>query len=57
MIFAYNKAHVGDCLMVICANDKNMEQTVERKGNVAQIKTVDGPLWVIISLKFLLIYL
>ena len=42
MIFAYNKAHVGDCLMVICANDKNMEQTVERKGNVAQIKTVDG---------------
>ncbi|MBE8862813.1 DUF4479 domain-containing protein, partial [Enterococcus faecium] len=28
MIFAYNKAHVGDTLMVIIADDKGTENTV-----------------------------
>ena len=42
MIFAYNPQHVGDTLLVITDNDKAMEQTVERKGNVARIQTEDG---------------
>ncbi|MFD2306996.1 YtpR family tRNA-binding protein [Enterococcus termitis] len=37
MIFAYNKEHVGDVLMVIVADDKGQENVVERKGNVARI--------------------
>lgn len=42
MIFAYNREHVGDVLMVIVENDHQLEQSVERKGNVAQIKTIEG---------------
>ncbi|OJG83317.1 tRNA-binding protein [Enterococcus ratti] len=42
MIFAYNKAHVGDTLMVIAADDKGTKNTVIRKGNVAQIKDATG---------------
>ncbi|WP_165004412.1 MULTISPECIES: YtpR family tRNA-binding protein [unclassified Enterococcus] len=42
MIFAYNKAHVGDTLMVILADDKGTENTVERKWNVAQVKDSTG---------------
>ncbi|KAF1301949.1 DUF4479 and tRNA-binding domain-containing protein [Enterococcus saccharolyticus] len=42
MIFAYNPKYVSDTLMVITDNDKNLEQTVERKGNVACLKTEDG---------------
>lgn len=42
MIFAYNKAHVGDTLMVILADDKGTENTVERKWNVAQVKDSAG---------------
>lgn len=42
MIFAYNKAHVGDTLMVVAADDKGTENTVERKWNVAQIKDAEG---------------
>ncbi|NTR77668.1 DUF4479 domain-containing protein [Enterococcus faecium] len=42
MIFAYNKAHVGDTLMVIIADDKGTENTVERKWNVARIKDEQG---------------
>ncbi|WP_218658041.1 YtpR family tRNA-binding protein [Enterococcus thailandicus] len=42
MIFAYNKAHVGDTLMVVVADDKGTENTVERKWNVAQVKDVSG---------------
>jgi len=42
LIFAYNPANVGDVLMVITADDKNMEQTYERKENVVRIKTIDG---------------
>lgn len=37
MIFSYNKAHVGDVLLVIVADDKGQENKVERKGNVAKI--------------------
>lgn len=42
MIFAYNKAHVGDTLLVMMADDKGLEQTVERKFNIAQIKNSAG---------------
>ena len=42
MIFSYNKEYVGDTLIVITADDKGMEQTAERKGNVAQIKNEEG---------------
>ncbi|WP_206856818.1 YtpR family tRNA-binding protein [Candidatus Enterococcus mangumiae] len=42
MIFAYNRAHVGDTLMVIVADDKGTENTVTRKWNVAQIKDESG---------------
>ena len=42
MIFAYNKAHVGDTLMVVVADDKETENTVERKWNVAQVKDASG---------------
>lgn len=42
MIFAYNKAHVGDTLMVIVSNDNGTENTVIRKWNVAQIKDETG---------------
>ena len=42
MIFAYNRAHVGDTLMVIVADDKGTENTAIRKWNVAQIKDESG---------------
>lgn len=42
MIFAYNKEHVGDTLLVITENDHGLEQTVTRKLNVARIQTTDG---------------
>ena len=42
MIFAYNKEYVSDTLLAITADDKGLEQTVERKGNVAQIKNEEG---------------
>lgn len=42
MIFAYNKAHVGDTLLVMMADDQGLEQTVERKFNIAQIKNSAG---------------
>lgn len=41
MIFAYNKEHVGDVLMVIVSDDKGQENQVERKGNVAQVRIVE----------------
>ncbi|MBE8863384.1 YtpR family tRNA-binding protein, partial [Enterococcus faecium] len=37
-----NKAHVGDTLMVIIADDKGTENSVIRKGNVAQVKDESG---------------
>lgn len=37
MIFTYNKAHVGDVLMVIVADSKNQEVAVEKKGQVARV--------------------
>jgi len=42
VIFAYNKEYVSDTLLAITADDKGLEQTVERKGNVAQIKNEEG---------------
>lgn len=42
VIFAYNKKNVGDILMVIVKNDKNKENRVERKGNIARVQTVEG---------------
>ncbi len=42
MIFSYNKEYVGDTLIVITADDKGLEQTAVRKGNVAQIKNEEG---------------
>ncbi|EOL44516.1 YtpR family tRNA-binding protein [Enterococcus caccae] len=40
MIFAYNRDHVGDVLMVIVTDDKGQENRVERKGNVARVSVV-----------------
>lgn len=42
MIFAYNKAHVGDTLLVIAADDQGQENTYERKGDIVQVRTLDG---------------
>lgn len=41
MIFAYNKKHIGDVLLIIVADDKGKENRVERKNNVAQMTTAD----------------
>lgn len=41
MIFSYNKAHIGDVLLVIVADDQGRENQVERKGDIAKISTVD----------------
>lgn len=41
MIFAYNKEHVGDVLMIIVADDKGQENRVERKGNVARVSLLE----------------
>lgn len=37
MIFAYNKDHVGDVLMVILQDSKDVKRSVERKGRVARV--------------------
>ena len=37
MIFTYNKEHVGDVLMVILQEKKELKRSVERKGKVARI--------------------
>ncbi|HFI0057346.1 TPA: YtpR family tRNA-binding protein [Streptococcus suis] len=37
MIFTYNKEYVGDVLMVIVADGKGQDVTVERKGKVARV--------------------
>ncbi|MGT2888560.1 DUF4479 and tRNA-binding domain-containing protein [Streptococcus didelphis] len=37
MIFAYNKEQVGDVLMVILTDKKEVKKTVERKGKVARV--------------------
>ncbi len=37
MIFAYNKEQVGDVLMVILADKKDIKRQVERKGKVARV--------------------
>ncbi len=42
LIFAYNPKFVSDTLMVIVADDKNLEQSTERRGNVARLTTEDG---------------
>ncbi len=42
MIFAYNPKYVSDTLLVITEDDRGLEQSVERKGNVARLETEDG---------------
>lgn len=42
MIFAYNKEHVGDVLMIIVADDQGQENRVERKGNVVRVCAAEG---------------
>ena len=37
MIFAYNKEHVGDVLMVILQDGSAIKRSVERKGRVARV--------------------
>jgi tRNA-binding protein len=42
VIFAYNPKYVSDTLLVITEDDRGLEQSVERKGNVARLETEDG---------------
>lgn len=42
MIFAYNKEHVGDVLLVIVEDDKGQENRVERKGNVSRVTVAEN---------------
>lgn len=37
MIFAYNKEHVGDVLLVIFQDTKDVKRSVERKGKVGRV--------------------
>lgn len=37
MIFAYNKEQVGDVLLVILEDTKDIKRSVERKGKVARV--------------------
>lgn len=37
MIFSYNKAHVGDVLMVIVTDSKDQKLSFERRGKVARV--------------------
>lgn len=37
MIFTYNKAHVGDVLMVIVKEDRAVKRTADRRGQVARV--------------------
>lgn len=37
MIFSYNKEHVGDVLMVILQDKKDIKRSVERKGKLARV--------------------
>ncbi|MGC3770799.1 DUF4479 family protein, partial [Enterococcus faecalis] len=43
MIFAYNKEHVGDVLLVIVADDQGAENQVKRVGDVARVSLVEVP--------------
>ena len=43
MIFAYNKEHVGDVLLVIVADDQGAENQVKRVGDVARVSLVEAP--------------
>lgn len=42
MIFTYNKAHVGDVLMVVVADSKGAKLDVERRGDVARVFLADN---------------
>ena len=42
MIFAYNKEHVGDVLLVIVADDQGAENQVKRVGDVARVSLVEA---------------
>lgn len=41
MIFAYNKEHVGDVLLVIVADDQGLDNQAERKGNIARVSLAE----------------
>ncbi|MGK0552192.1 YtpR family tRNA-binding protein [Enterococcus faecalis] len=43
MIFAYNKEHVGDVLMIVVADDQGKEKKVERNGQIARVSLVENP--------------
>jgi tRNA-binding protein len=43
MIFAYNKEHVGDVLMIIVADDQGKENKVERQDKIARVSLIDEP--------------
>ena len=42
VIYSYNPKHVGDTLLVISADDRNLPLTYERKYNITQIKNSEG---------------
>ncbi|MFC3931701.1 YtpR family tRNA-binding protein [Streptococcus dentapri] len=42
MIFAYNEEQVGDVLMVILQDTKNVKRSVERRGKIARIFAQDS---------------
>lgn len=42
MIFAYNKEHVGDTLMIIVKDSKGAKLDVDRRGNVARVFLQDS---------------
>lgn len=42
MIFSYNKAHVGDVLMVIVTDSKDQKLSFERRGKVARVFLEDS---------------
>lgn len=42
MIFAYNKEQVGDVLMVILEDTKDIKRQVERKGKIARVYSIEN---------------
>lgn len=42
MIFAYNKEQVGDILMVILEDTKDIKRQVERKGKIARVYSIEN---------------
>lgn len=42
MIFAYNREHIGDVLLVIFQDTEDVKRSVERRGNVARVYRDDN---------------